>query len=59
MIDKQTEQKARKQLPDPSTYTKNYIDIEVPLKNGMHDVVTFAKSQKEGITIWVALPYAR
>jgi hypothetical protein len=59
MIDKQTEEKARKQLPDPATYTKNYIDIEVPLKNGMHDVVTFAKSQKDGVLTWLALPYAR
>jgi len=59
MIDKQTEEKARKQLPIPSTYSKNYIDIQVPLKNGMHDVVTFAKSQKDGVTIWSALPYAR
>ena len=59
MIDKTSESKARKLLPDPSTYEGNYIDIEVPLKDGMHDVVTFAKQEKDGTVYWMALPYAR
>jgi hypothetical protein len=59
MLDKQTEQKARKLLPDPMDYDGNYIDIEVPRKNGMHDVVTFAKQVKDGKPFWLALPYAR
>lgn len=59
MADKKTEQEARQQLPDPTYYDKQYIDIHVPRKNGMYEVVTFAKSEKDGQTIWLALPYAR
>ncbi len=59
MSDKTLELKARKRLPDPSTYKGHYIDIEVPLKEGMHDVVTFAKQEKDGTVYWMALPYAR
>lgn len=53
------ELKARKILPDPSMYEGNYINVEVPLKEGMHDVVTFAKQEKDGAVYWTALPYAR
>lgn len=59
MADKKTEQEARRQLPDPSSYHGNYIDIEVPRKNGMYEVVTFAKQDKAGVLFWIALPYAR
>jgi hypothetical protein len=59
MADKHTEQEARKQLPNPSTYDSSYIDINVPRKNGMHEVVTFTKSRKDGKVAWIALPYAR
>lgn len=46
-------------MPDPVEYKEFYIDIKVPMKNGMHGVVTFAKEEKEGKLYWMALPYAR
>jgi hypothetical protein len=59
MADKHTEKEARTQLPEPSSYDNSYIDIHVPRKNGMYEVVTFVKSEKDGQTIWMALRYAR
>ncbi|MGF7039105.1 hypothetical protein M2273_002357 [Mucilaginibacter lappiensis] len=59
MIDKHTEQEARRMLPEPASYDNSYIDIHVPRKNGMYEVVTFVKSEKDGQTIWMVLPYAR
>jgi hypothetical protein len=59
MADKNTERDALRQLPDPEHHESNYIDIHVPRKNGMYEVVTFAKSKKNGKTIWTALRYAR
>ena len=59
MADKHTEKEALRQLPDPGNYEGNYIDIQVPRKNGMYEVVTFAKSKKNGKLVWMALPYAR
>jgi hypothetical protein len=59
MADRTLELRARKLLPDPATYKEHYIDIEVPMKNGMHDVVTFAKVEKERKLYWMTLPYAR
>ncbi len=59
MADRTLELRARKLLPDPVEYKEFYIDIKVPMKNGMHGVVTFAKEEKEGKLYWMALPYAR
>jgi hypothetical protein len=59
MADKNTVSDALKQLPDPEHYEGNYIDIHLSRKNGMYEVVTFAKSNKNGKLVWVALPYAR
>jgi hypothetical protein len=59
MADKHTEQQARKFLPDPSKFEGNYIDIKVPRKDNMYEVVTFAKQHKDGVAYWLALPYAR
>jgi len=59
MADKQTEQEASRQLPEPYNYEGSYIDIKVPRKNGMFEVVTFTKSRKGNKIVWVTLPYAR
>ncbi len=59
MADKHTEELARKQLPDPTTYDENYIDIHVPRNSERYEVVTFAKQDKDGSKIWIPLPYAR
>jgi hypothetical protein len=59
MLDKHTEAKARKLLPDPLSYPKHYIDIVIPVKNRMHEVVAFVKADKDGSVYWMALQYAR
>jgi|GEM_PF-4495313 len=59
MADKHTEREAANQLPAPEHYEGNYINIQVPRKNGMVEVVTFMKSTKNGKLVWRALPYAR
>ena len=59
MADKNTVKDALRQLPDPEHYEGNYIDIRIPRKNGMYEVVTFAKSTKNGKLVWIDLPYAR
>ena len=59
MADKHTEQEAIKQLPDQYSYDGSYVDIHVPRKNGMYEVVTFTKSRKGDKIVWTALPYAR
>jgi hypothetical protein len=59
MADNHIVKRAIEFLPDPKIYKGNYIDINVPLKNGMHDVVTFMKAEENGVLVWMALPYAR